>query len=221
MKPKITIAIPCMDMIETEFVKCVTALRHVGDCRLDFHAGSLVYAARDQLAAKAIEDNSDYILWLDSDMVFEPDLLEKLYADLQEEDSEYVAALFFKRRPPHDTCLYKKIRMGLPGESITEDYNDYPEDAVFPIDASGFGAVLMKTSLVKDIVDEFHTAFMPIPGYGEDISFCIRAKKLGHELYCDSRVKVGHITRTVVDEDTFRFIHKEEEEGHGKNSDGN
>lgn len=206
MKDKIFVAVPCLDTLETEFVKSLTAMNPVGECALNFSAGSLVFVSRDKLLSDAIMCESDYILWLDSDMVFSSDLLEKLYMDMQT-GKDMMCALFFKRRPPYDSCIYKTIRMGLPGESVTEDYNDYPRDDVFEIDACGFGAVMMRTAMAKAIVDEFKTGFIPLPGYGEDISFCIRAKQLGYKIYCDSRIKVGHITRTVVDEATFEYTH--------------
>jgi GT2 family glycosyltransferase len=42
--------------------------------------------------------------------------------------------------------------------------------------------------------------FFPIAGLGEDLAFCWRAKKLDYKLYCDSRLKIGHIMRLSVDE---------------------
>lgn len=204
---KITIAVPCMDTLETEFVRRLTALEPVGDARLDFNSGSLVYNSREQLLVRALEADSDYILWLDSDMVFSPTLLKELLRDAEEGGLDFVSGLYFKRRPPYGACIFKTIRQGLPGESVAEDYDDYPRGELFEIDACGFGAVLMSAKLAADVLRNYRTGFIPLYGYGEDISFCIRAKKLGYRLWCDSRIQAGHITRTVIDETTSNIFH--------------
>lgn len=202
---KITIAVPCGDQLETEFVKSLIGLSAQAQIRIDFIAGSLVYVARENLAAAAIDSESDYVLWLDSDMVFPPQLLEDMLEAAVENDLDYLTALCFARRPPYKPCIYKRLRLGLPGESETEQYTEYPE-GLFEIEASGFAAVLTSGKLLREVYDQFHAGFMPLPGYGEDISFCIRARKLGYKLWCDSRLKIGHITRTVVTEDTYRVF---------------
>ena len=45
---------------------------------VEIMTGTLVYVARDSLAKKAIRDGYTHTLWLDSDMVFEPDLMQAL-----------------------------------------------------------------------------------------------------------------------------------------------
>lgn len=206
--PKILVCVPCLDKTDTEFVRCLTSLESVGDTRLQLMSGSLVYASRDKLAQQAIEGGYDYLMWLDSDMIFPPSLLRDLYADLQETGEHMICGIFFRRKPPYTPVIYKTIRLGLPGEGVSEEYLDYPKKSVFEVDACGFGAVLMSGKLLKDVVDANRTGFIPIPGYGEDISFCIRAKKLGYKILCDSRINVGHLSATVIDEDAYEQIKK-------------
>lgn len=202
-KPRILVCIPCMDQIPTEFVRCLTALEPVGETNISFLAGSLVYASRDKLAQQALEGGYDYLLWLDSDMIFPSSLLRDLYADLQEAGRHFVSGLYFRRKAPYNPVLYKTVRMGLPGEGVAEEYDDYPREQIFEIDACGFGAVLMRAELVRQVIAHDRTGFIPIPGYGEDISFCLRAKRLGFQLYCDSRIRAGHLGTAVVDEAFF------------------
>ena len=38
-------------------------------------------------------------------------------------------------------------------------------------------------------------------GFGEDLAFCLRVKDLGKKVYCDSRIKVGHIGYKTFGED--------------------
>ena len=54
--------------------------------------------------------------------------------------------------------------------------------------------VMMTMDAAKRVTGEFGLMpFMPTAGFGEDLSFCMRARKAGIKLWCDSRVKCGHI----------------------------
>ena len=75
---KTLIAVPCMDSVPTPFCRSLAMLQKVGDCAISFQVSSLIYTARDNLARKAVDMGADQILWLDSDMVFNPDLMEQL-----------------------------------------------------------------------------------------------------------------------------------------------
>lgn len=196
---KTLIAIPCMETLETEFVKCLFRLKPVGDVKIEFLSGSLVYAGREKLVDKAIEEGFDYILWLDSDMIFEPDLMEKLFAT----GKDFVTGLYFTRKMPWLPVIFKKIDVTFGKQPTSEQYVDYPKEDVFEVDACGFGAVLMKTDVAIEVVKKFHTAFTPMLGAGEDIAFCLRCKELGIPMYCNSSVKLGHITRVVSNEASY------------------
>ena len=65
------IAIPCMEMMHTAFVSSLVNMRRVGANKVTFLSNSLIYDARNMLAAEALDTGADRILWLDSDMVFE------------------------------------------------------------------------------------------------------------------------------------------------------
>ena len=79
---KTMVAIPCLDMMHSQFVMSLTGLKLDGDIKFAYAVSSLVYDARNSLARKAIVEGFDRILWLDSDMEFNPDLYKRLKADL-------------------------------------------------------------------------------------------------------------------------------------------
>ena len=54
------------------------------------------------------------------------------------------------------------------------------------------------------MVDKYHELFAPLPGYGEDLSFCVRARACGYEIHCDPRLQLGHKAGTIVTGDTFQ-----------------
>ena len=197
---KILVAIPCMDTLDTMFVNSLLGMKKQGLTQIQFQSSSLVYDSRNKLALDAVEGEFDYILWLDSDMIFPETLLIDLLKSIEGKD--FVTALAFARRPPFTPCIYKKIRLG--EECETEQYLDYPK-GIFEIDGCGFACCLMKTEMFKALEDiGDYRPFSPIVGFGEDLSACMKLKKLGYKLWCDSNIKVGHVARTVVTEDSYQ-----------------
>lgn len=192
------IAIPCMDMVQTLFMTSLLSLRRHENDSVTVCTHSLIYDARNILAQKAVAGGYDAILWLDSDMVFGPDLLERLTADLTGE-VDLVCATYFTRKNPVRICAYGALEQtdeGARAVSIAE----IPE-GLTEIAGCGFGAVLMRTEMLRQLDP---MPFTPIYGWGEDLSFCIRAREAGFRLWCDGRVKVGHAGISIIDESTWK-----------------
>ena len=200
---KTMVLVPCMDQVQTEFCQSLVRMKHVGDTRFDFISCSLIYKARTDLGLIAIKEKADYVLWLDSDMIFPSDLLIDLMSDIEGRD--IVTGVYHMRRAPYRPVLYRKLKQGLtPAENESEHYDDYPTDGLFKVDACGFGCVLMRTSVLQAVVDRYHDLFAPLPGYGEDLSFCVRARGCGFDIWCDPKIQLGHKAATIVNNDTFR-----------------
>ena len=201
------IALPCMDMVHTVFLKALMGMDRVGDTHFSISCSSLVYDARNTLAKQAVIEGFDRVLWLDSDMDFSPDLLKRLSADM-DEGREMVSGLYFKRKAPVKPVIYKELGFWRDKEKdevtpIAIPYEDYPKDEIFTIAGCGFGGCLVSVDLIKRVGDKFGLPFSPIMGFGEDLSFCSRVSQLGVEMYCDSRVKMGHVGLGTITEETY------------------
>lgn len=203
---KTLIAIPCMDMVHTLFMKSLMALERVDDCRFSISCSSLIYDARNTLAKQAVAENYDRVLWLDSDMDFDPDILKVLSNDM-DEGRELVSGLYFKRKAPIKPVIYNDLGYVKVSEDavtpVAIPYEDYPRDSVFKIAGCGFGGCLVSVDLLKKVIDAFGLPFSPERGFGEDLSFCFRATQLGVDLFCDSRVKLGHVGFGTISEETY------------------
>lgn len=199
---KTFVAVPCMDQVSCKFAQSLANLDRVGLMSFNFSESSLVYDSRNKLAQAAVGEGSDYVLWLDSDMVFKPSLLRDLMDAIEGRD--FVTAIAFRRRPPFTPALWAAVRMGLdPSENLNAEFAELPE-GVFEIEGSGLACCLMRTEIIKAVIDKYHAVFDPLPGYGEDISFCIRARGCGYKLHAASGIRVGHMAQTIVTEDTWR-----------------
>lgn len=204
---KTLIAIPSMDMVHVNFMRSLLLLNTNGhEINYEIKNGSLVYDSRNQLLETAKKIKADRILWFDSDMQFPTDTLQQLSKDI-DDGCDIVSGLYFKRRPPFSPVVYKDcdiIKLNddqiLPLATI---YEDYPKDSLFEVQAFGFGCVMMTMEAASKVTGELGMfPFMPAAGFGEDLSFCMRARRVGLKLWCDSRVKCGHIGyRTFTEQD--------------------
>lgn len=203
---KILIAVPCMDHVPTPFCQSLALIQKIGDCTLMMQSGSLVYASRDTLATLAVTKEFDYVLWLDSDMVFKPDTLIRMMDTLQKNDLDILTGLCFRRVPPYTPTLFDKLEMD--GKNcIHTEFDEIPEE-LFEVGGCGFAAVLMKTDVFLDVSAKFGAMFTPIGSNGEDASFCMRARECGYKIYCDPKIVIGHVGNIVVDDVFYKATRK-------------
>lgn len=159
----------------------------------------LIQYARERFAQAVMELDADYLLMIDDDMLAPPDLFYKLV----ENDKDICGALAFTRNPDHKPVIYDVIE-GIDPITKKEFYvnkfsMNYPRNTLVECDAVGFGAVLIKRRVIEAMKEP---RFMGLTGCGEDITFCYKAKKLGFQVWMDTRVKLGHLgAPTVVTEE--------------------
>ena len=188
---KTMIAIPAMEQMFAWTAQCLANLRHVGECKTEYIIRMQVDMARNVLAKKAVEGGYGRILWIDSDMTFEPDMMERLAADL-DAGWDVVTGLYFKRTFPLEPVIYSHIE-----EAKADTFWDYPKDQLFPVEGCGFGGVMMRTDILRDMDEPPFTPFL-------HLSFCVRALARGNKIGCDSRVKLGHMGTIVFSEKLYR-----------------
>lgn len=215
--PKTMVAIPGMDTAPLLFTKSVLGLKIENGTPFGFALSSLIYDARNSLVVDAINGRFDRVLWLDTDMLFDADLLVRLNEVMDKENADLVTGIYFSRKPPLDPVIYSKVamRQDEKGQLIkeVEKYLDYPEDSVFPIAGCGFGGCLMKVDLAIKMLQTYGTCFAPLPGFGEDLSFCLRANDMEAKMVCDSSIKLYHIGYTTFGEEDFKLLKEERKNG--------
>lgn len=196
---KVFIAVPCMDTLSAKFAQCLVNLvnhKRDFDVEVGFHIGSLVYDSRNKLAERAINSDADYVLWLDSDMTFMPDTLDMMLDTLKTNNYEMLTGMYFRRRPPFTPTLFKELRI-LPTGTVATEFDDIA-DEIFEVAGCGFGCVLMSRNVLWNVFCQNGNMFAPINGVGEDLSFCWRARRIGHKIYCDPSIALGHEIRTTI-----------------------
>lgn len=190
---KLLIAIPTLDYINVQFMERLLKLTQLltkrgVDYEVKIKAGTLVYLAREELTSYAIGEGFSHVFWLDSDMIFEEEIIDDLY----DTGKDFVCGIFHARRPSHISCIFKNL---VPPERYK--FDEYPF-GTFQIKGCGMAATLIKTEILKAVRDHFGNCFTPAYNLGEDLAFCRRADELGFEIWADSTVRVGHIGHIVI-----------------------
>lgn len=192
---KLLIGVPSVDYLHVEFVRSLTGLilklqKDGVDFELFLCPGSLIYIARDKIASKAINEGYTHVLWLDSDMVFGPDLLD----DMMFSGKPFVTGVCSSRRPPYNACIFSQI------DDINKlQHVDFLPAEPFRVQGCGFACVLIETQILNAVMMANHgKCFLPMDYYGEDLAFCLRARKLGYSIWAEPTVRPGHVAHKVV-----------------------
>lgn len=211
---KIMIAVPCMDQVPAPFAQSLAMIRKPDDdVACSFQMGSLIYTSRNNLALQAMKTEFDYMLWLDSDMVFQQDLLIRMKQTMDEKGLDFLTGLYFRRVPPFTPVLFDQLDIDENGICTWTDWKDVPE-GMFKIGGCGFGCVLIKTDVLFNVQAKFGELFNPIANMGEDLSFCWRARQCGYDIWCDPSLVCGHVGYTVINDkfyESYRSVHPEME----------
>lgn len=196
---KTLIAVPCMDQVAAQFAQSLAMLKKVGDCVVSFQVGSLVYNSRNSLALKAVALGCDYVLWLDSDMLFPPETLEYMVKVLEENKLDILSGLYFRRVPPFSPVVFSKVNID---DMTWGEPKEIPED-LFEVEGIGFGCCLTRVSTLFEVQAEYNTMFQPLNGFGEDLSFCWRARQIGHKIWVDPHILCGHVGHQVITKEFY------------------
>ena len=146
----------------------------------------------------------DYIMWIDSDIVFEPEQFKTLYDYMEENDNCHILSGLYlsqnDRMSAHfDPDLSKKYTF-ITTRDIQESLGSRP----FKVLYSGMGFMLVRRGVFESITFPWFapSTYLGSGGAelyaGEDASFCKRAKNAGFATWLHPQVIVGHEKPTVL-----------------------
>ena len=147
---------------------------------------------RNYAAVQALNNNSDYLMMIDDDMIFEPDLLDKLIAN----NKDIIGVAY------HPRSETGKIIKFLDETHIVklEETNDPKYKSTFECHATGTGIILIKCEVFKKVPRPwFMFEYYPTGQckLGEDWYFARESKKAGFKIWTDPRIKIGHIGEKI------------------------
>ena len=193
-----------MDNVPAGFAEAFLGMEK-DDTQFTFVKNTLIYNARNMIARNAVQYGFERVLWLDSDIIVNPDTFAKLSADM-DAGIDFVSGIYFMRKLPTKPVVYSDVWWRLNKDNVeTGSKNiDTIPDSLFEIAGCGFGCVMTSADLLKRMLETHGAPFSPLMGMSEDLSFCWRVQQAGIKMYCDPAVKVGHIGQYVYTEGDWR-----------------
>lgn len=190
---KLSIVVPTRDTVHTGFAFALTQLikttENLGiETYLFFNSSTILLNQREQLTTSSLEMESDYILWLDSDMTFPSTTAIRLLSH----EKNIVGCNYKKRSVPQNSVAYKKIGdwdSWLPLEL---------DQGLVEVEGVGMGCLLVKTELFNKIQKpyfEFTYDNESDSWCGEDFNLLKKFNDIGEKTYIDTTLslEIGHL----------------------------
>lgn len=180
------IAIPTTGTVPTLFMQSfchlMTEFHKVGDPATMWIYYHWTHQARELAAKKCLEEGHEWLFFVDSDMTFPKDTLERLLSH----NKPIVSGLCFKREYPPRATLYRAL-----DEDMNSLVNLVRWEPLQRIDASGCACLLIR----REVFEQVPPPWFALSEWGnaEDISFFCRVRRAGIEAWADTTVQCGHV----------------------------
>jgi GT2 family glycosyltransferase len=156
--------------------------------------------ARNWLVDKFLATGYEWFLSVDTDIILPELVVQRLLARRQ----KLIGALIYVAADPIFPQIYNKIAdfgVGGAGQYIVND--KWEPGELVQADATGAGCLLIHREVFEKIPGNtpyrwFQHEFEGTQLFGEDFTFCRRARSVGYQLYIDTAVKAGHIKTRVI-----------------------
>jgi len=163
---------------------------------------SLIQTSRDKVMGTSHDSAQpfngefefDYMLCIDSDMVFTPQNLENLLS----RDVPVVSGIY-RIKPDDAWSAWLGGEQSEGGDWINDEYVKKHEDQMIQGDFGGLGFTLIKKEVFDKLTPPLWFDDQADKNYGEDVVFFRKIKAAGYDINFDMSVKLGH-------EKTFIFI---------------
>lgn len=187
-KLKIAVGVPCNRTVKAKTTEALLRLVDFSKDKYDFFftfpsEGYTIAENRLYIAIQALKRKCSHLLFIDDDMVFEPNTLDRLLSH----QKDIVGVVYHSRQLEDNTTVVL--------EDGTILKKDFPQE-LMKCKHVGAGVMLVDLSILKEL-DEPWFKFATYPNgstlIGEDSWFCSQARKKGFEVWCDPTLSVGHI----------------------------
>ena len=158
---------------------------------------------------------TDWLLWVDSDIVLTVDVMQKLWQTADKHHRPVVSGVYFISKENEGTLMKPyPVLFNDVSEFEIQYVHPLPDNEVIKCDSAGFGLVLMH----KSVIEKMRTAhpnqsmFMETAAtnnddqfIGEDIVFFRKMKTAGVPLHAHTGARVKHMKRFSLDADYYNM----------------
>ena len=211
--PSVTIALTSPHTIPSRFLQPFLAIvsythQKVGPVNVSISTHYCTYEARNICMRDALKANSDYIFFLDVDVLAHPDIIEQLLKS----GKEIVSGPYHMKTPP-----YRPIAFTRSGNEGEYDLNtSIEEEKLYEVDGVGGGCLLIKRGVLEKISEPYFDVKLNGKNLGEDLYFCHKAQEAGYKIWYDNTIfEVRHLGASVGFSD-FKLWNYHVKQGHVK-----
>ena len=142
----------------------------------------------------------DFLLMLDTDHQFEPDLCVRMRTLMQSFNLDVLTGVYCYKSAPHVPLLYAETEVGY--QPVAKWDGDF---RLFQIDSAGAGCLMVNRTVFDRIKRELkQEPFDRIHPFSEDHSFFRRCKQLDIDVWFDPKIEAKHLNIQAVGLDDFR-----------------
>lgn len=176
----------------------------------------LVDEARNNLVTTFLATSTEWIFWMDADVILPKETLVELFKVAEEKNAKIVTGIYYQRRGNNLPVLWSRgvetdsgliSGEGSPKSKINKYCGAYmfphpDKKEAFPVHAAGFGCVLVHRSVFESLD---YPWFKFIKGQcSEDFYFYVNAKEAGYTAWALPTLKLGHLGEApVITKDDF------------------
>jgi 2-polyprenyl-3-methyl-5-hydroxy-6-metoxy-1,4-benzoquinol methylase len=184
-----------------EFIAGLFSMFGYSPCNYAFFSEAKVHhIARNSIFKSFKNSDMNYLLTIDSDMIWEKEGLEQAYNLIQHDEVDIVTGIYHTKSKPHLPVI-KKLDLNSGAYNIYMDWDDKP----FEVDGAGMGFMLIP----KYVIEELEMPYCDWEGgFSEDLNFCLKAKLAGFRLWADPSIQLGHIGQKVITRNDWEKQHK-------------
>jgi hypothetical protein len=147
---------------------------------------------RNLIIQTALEHNCTHVLFIDDDMTYDADSLDKLLSH----NLDIVTGLYLRRDYPHQPLIFDYSD---PEGSALYSYLEGDEPRLKPIQNAGLGFCLIKTDVFRKMEKPWvRLGELNSEQWCDDIGFFNRARAAGFEMFCDTECCLGHMGTMII-----------------------
>jgi len=162
---------------------------------------SAIDAARNQMATDALAQEFNELMWVDSDVVFDPNDVDRL----REHNLHFTCGIYPKKGPRQFACEFlpdtEVVRFGRNGGLTEIRYCGFGfthvRRAVFEAVREKLGLPVCNQRFASPLVPYFEPMSIPEASgrwsISEDYAFCERARQAGFTVMADTRIRLWHV----------------------------
>lgn len=189
---------------------------------IDIECGSgRITDSRNQAVRKFLSvSTADWLVFIDADMGFEPDAVDRIIDAAHPTDRPMVGGLCFGQRKegagPGNSRVYVPVPTLYRWYDVDDtcgfapDY-EYPTDQLVEVDGTGAAFFCVHRTVLEGLATKFPE---PRPWFdetiykgqvfGEDLTFCRRVQESGHSIHVHTGVSISHRKSTYLEESLLK-----------------